>query len=73
VFGLSFGEFIVLLLVAIVVLGPKELGRHASKAGRFMGRARDTFRDIEDDRSLIASVLAVLAVVAIYLLGRAVW
>lgn len=39
-FGLSFGELCVLLLVAIVVLGPKELPRYMRKAGEFAGRLR---------------------------------
>jgi sec-independent protein translocase protein TatB len=40
VFGLSFGELCVLLIVAIVVLGPKELPKYLRKAGNFAGRMR---------------------------------
>jgi sec-independent protein translocase protein TatB len=40
VFGLSFGELCVLLLVAVVVLGPKELPKYLRKAGMFAGRLR---------------------------------
>jgi sec-independent protein translocase protein TatB len=40
VFGLSFGELCVLLIVAMVVLGPKELPRYLRKAGEFAGRMR---------------------------------
>jgi len=40
VFGLSFGELMVLLIVAVVVLGPKELPRYLRKAGEFAGRMR---------------------------------
>jgi sec-independent protein translocase protein TatB len=40
VFGLSFGELVVLLLVAVVVLGPKELPRYLRKAGQVAGRLR---------------------------------
>jgi sec-independent protein translocase protein TatB len=40
VFGLSFSEFLVLLLVAVVVLGPKELPRYLRKAGQFAGQLR---------------------------------
>jgi sec-independent protein translocase protein TatB len=40
VFGLSFGELLVLLLVAVVVLGPKELPRYLRKLGEFAGRMR---------------------------------
>ena len=39
-FGLSFGELMVLLIVAVVVLGPKELPRYLRKAGEFAGRMR---------------------------------
>jgi sec-independent protein translocase protein TatB len=40
VFGLSFGEFVTVLLVAMVVLGPKELPKYLRKAGQFAGRLR---------------------------------
>jgi sec-independent protein translocase protein TatB len=40
VFGLSFGEFVVLVIVAVVVLGPKEMPRYLRKAGQFAGRLR---------------------------------
>jgi sec-independent protein translocase protein TatB len=40
VFGLSFGELVVLLLVAVVVLGPKELPRYLRKAGQLAGQLR---------------------------------
>jgi sec-independent protein translocase protein TatB len=40
VFGLSFGELCVLLIVGIVVLGPKDLPRYLRKAGEFAGRLR---------------------------------
>jgi len=40
VFGLSFGELCVLLIVAIVVLGPKDLPRYLRKAGLMAGRLR---------------------------------
>ena len=39
-FGLSFGELCVLLIVAMVVLGPKELPRYLRKAGQIAGRLR---------------------------------
>ncbi|HEY4015901.1 MAG TPA: hypothetical protein VGM06_21340 [Polyangiaceae bacterium] len=39
-FGLSFGELCVLLIVAMVVLGPKELPRYLRKAGQVAGRLR---------------------------------
>ena len=37
---MSFPELLVLLLVAMVVLGPKELPRYLKKAGQFAGRIR---------------------------------
>jgi sec-independent protein translocase protein TatB len=40
VFGLSFGELLMVLLVAMVVLGPKELPKYLRKAGQFAGRLR---------------------------------
>jgi len=40
VFGLSFGELLVVLVVAMVALGPKELPRYLRKAGQFAGRLR---------------------------------
>jgi sec-independent protein translocase protein TatB len=40
VFGLSFGELCVLLIVSVIVLGPKELPRYLRKAGQFAGRLR---------------------------------
>jgi sec-independent protein translocase protein TatB len=40
VFGLSFGELVVLLIVAVVVLGPKELPKYLRKAGQMAGRLR---------------------------------
>jgi Sec-independent protein translocase protein TatA len=69
---MSVGEFTILLLVAMIVLGPKELPRYLSKAARLAGRARDWVGDIEDDRALVAGAFAVLAIVTVYLIGRAV-
>jgi sec-independent protein translocase protein TatB len=40
VFGLSFGELCVLLMVAMVVLGPQELPRYLRKAGQMAGKLR---------------------------------
>ena len=39
-FGLGFGEFLVLLFVAMIVLGPRDLPRYLRKAGQFAGRMR---------------------------------
>jgi sec-independent protein translocase protein TatB len=46
VFGLSFGELVVLLLVAVVVLGPKELPRYLRKAGQLAGKLRQLAFDM---------------------------
>jgi sec-independent protein translocase protein TatB len=46
VFGLSFGELMVLLIVAVVVLGPKELPRYLRKAGQFAGQLRRMASDM---------------------------
>jgi sec-independent protein translocase protein TatB len=40
VFGMSFGELCVVLLVAVVVFGPRELPRYLRKAGQLAGRLR---------------------------------
>ncbi len=45
-FGLSFGELMVLLIVAVVVLGPKELPRYLRKAGQFAGQLRRMASDM---------------------------
>lgn len=45
-FGLSFGELVMLLLVAVVVLGPKEMPRYLRKAGQFAGRLRQIAYDM---------------------------
>ncbi|WP_394837456.1 Sec-independent protein translocase protein TatB [Pendulispora rubella] len=39
-FGMSFGELVVLIVVAIVVIGPKELPKMLGKLGRFAGKMR---------------------------------
>ncbi len=39
-FGLGFGEFLVLIFVAMIVLGPRELPRYLRMAGQFAGRMR---------------------------------
>ncbi|MGD0677408.1 MAG: hypothetical protein ABSC94_18465 [Polyangiaceae bacterium] len=39
-FGLSFSELVLVLIVAMVVIGPKELPRYLRKAGQFSGRLR---------------------------------
>jgi sec-independent protein translocase protein TatB len=48
VFGLSFGELCVLLIVAMVVLGPKDLPRYLRKAGQFAGKMRRLAFDMRE-------------------------
>jgi sec-independent protein translocase protein TatB len=48
VFGLSFGELCVLLIVAVVVLGPKDLPRYLRKAGQFAGKMRRLAYDMRE-------------------------
>ncbi len=45
-FGLSFGELVMLLLVSVVVLGPKEMPRYLRKAGQFAGKLRQIAYDM---------------------------
>jgi sec-independent protein translocase protein TatB len=46
VFGLSFGELIVILIVALVVFGPEELPKMLRKAGQFAGKMRRMALDL---------------------------
>jgi sec-independent protein translocase protein TatB len=48
VFGLGFGELLVVMLVAVVVLGPKELPRYMRKAGELAGRLRQLAFDMRE-------------------------
>jgi sec-independent protein translocase protein TatB len=48
VFGLSFGELVVLVLVAMIVLGPKDIPRYLRKAGQFAGRLRRMAFDMRE-------------------------
>jgi sec-independent protein translocase protein TatB len=48
VFGLSFGELCVLLIVAVVVLGPKELPVYLRKAGQLAGKLRRMAYDMRE-------------------------
>lgn len=47
-FGLSFGELVVLLIVSVVVLGPKEMPRYLRKAGQFAGKMRRLAYDMRE-------------------------
>jgi sec-independent protein translocase protein TatB len=46
VFGLSFGELIVIVIVALVVFGPEELPKMLRKAGQFAGKMRRMALDL---------------------------
>jgi sec-independent protein translocase protein TatB len=48
VFGLGFGELVVVLIVAVVVLGPKDLPRYMRKAGEMAGRLRRLAFDMRE-------------------------
>ena len=51
-FGIDSSEFLVILIVALVVVGPKDLPKLMRKAGQWAGRARtmaDQFRRSFDD------------------------
>jgi sec-independent protein translocase protein TatB len=48
VFGLGFGELLVVLLVAVVILGPKDLPRYLRKAGEMAGRLRKLAFDMRE-------------------------
>jgi len=46
VFGFSFGELVVLMIVGVVVIGPKELPKVLRKAGQWAGKLRRMAADI---------------------------
>jgi sec-independent protein translocase protein TatB len=48
VFGLGFGELLVVLMVAVVVLGPKDLPRYMRKAGEMAARLRRLAFDMRE-------------------------
>src|SRR5882762_3389431 len=45
-FGMSFGELVVLIVVAIVVIGPRDLPKMLGKLGRFAGKMRRMAADL---------------------------
>ncbi|WP_394822316.1 Sec-independent protein translocase protein TatB [Pendulispora albinea] len=45
-FGLSFGELVVLIVVAVVVIGPRDLPKMLGKLGRFAGKMRRMAADL---------------------------
>jgi sec-independent protein translocase protein TatB len=48
VFGLGFGELLVVMLVAVVVLGPKDLPRYMRKAGELASKLRRLAFDMRE-------------------------
>ncbi len=49
-FGIGALEFIFILMIALIIIGPKDMGKHARSAGRFLNRLyrSDTWRLIRD-------------------------
>jgi sec-independent protein translocase protein TatB len=52
VFGLSFGEFCVLIVVAIIVIGPKDMPRVLRKMGQFAGKIRRMAADVRSQSGI---------------------
>ena len=46
-FGLGGGELIIVLLLALVFLGPKEIPRVATQLGRFYRQLKDAAEDLK--------------------------
>ncbi|MBL7662884.1 twin-arginine translocase TatA/TatE family subunit [bacterium] len=51
-FGLGFSEIIVILIVALLVLGPDQLPTVAVKLGRFLAGLQRSFEDMKKDLKL---------------------
>lgn len=45
-FGVGFGEILLIMVIALVVLGPEKLPKLAADAGRWLGRARAMARQL---------------------------
>ena len=65
VFGLTFSELAVVLVVGLVVLGPRDLPCYLRTAGQVAGRARDWTKDLDREQLLFASAFALLAAMAV--------
>src|SRR5439155_13243544 len=50
--GLSFGEIVVLAVIALVVIGPKDLPKLLRAAGRLVGQARRAISDVKRETGL---------------------
>jgi Tat protein translocase TatB subunit len=49
VFGIGFGEFVVILLVALVVVGPAGLPKAARGLGKILRAAKRAVRELSDE------------------------
>ncbi len=49
-FGIGALEFLFILTIALIIIGPKDIGKHARSAGRFLNRfyRSDTWRLVRD-------------------------
>jgi sec-independent protein translocase protein TatB len=52
VFGLSFGEFVVLIIIAVVVVGPRNMPGLLRNAGIFIGKLRRMAVDLRADSGI---------------------
>ena len=50
--GLSFGEIVVLAVIALVVIGPKDLPKLLRMAGRLIGQAKRAVADVKRETGL---------------------
>ncbi|MEO7092483.1 MAG: Sec-independent protein translocase protein TatB [Polyangiales bacterium] len=50
--GLSFGEIVVLAVIALVVIGPKDLPRLLRSAGKMIGQAKRAISDVKREAGL---------------------
>lgn len=48
-FGIGTGELIVILIVALVIIGPQKLPEIAKSLGKAMGEVKRATRDIQDE------------------------
>ncbi len=51
-FGMSFGELCILVIVAVVVIGPKDLPRVLRKAGQYAGKLRRLATDVRAESGI---------------------
>lgn len=49
-FGIGALEFLLIMIIALIIIGPKDIGKHARSAGRFLNRfyRSDTWRLVRD-------------------------